>query len=295
MIIEPQSVDPSQAFLNRLLVAVQHGQRLDDPRNAEVLTRWIAIAEAIPDSALQAAIPEALRGLLRQPNLRSGLIRCGIAPSLPLQHESVAPYILSWRRYRAARMAQGHSDGGEAMMMALSALRVEIRDHLETYRPVFDHIAGLDQGYDRAVPDDASLQQRLLAQSFSTTEPAGVSDIAASQPRERRAGSDVVTKALRLYRLHLYTLKEERGDTLDRLPNPRLIAAEFAVESQAATLNALGHGADAVAEAETLLGPSLALIYVTIPTPDDPLPSPPARHQEALPDNIHVFRPRGAL
>lgn len=293
---QPRASDPSRWFLDQLLAAVRHGQRLDDPRNAEVLSRWVKIVAGLPDVALSPAIPEALRGLLRQPNLRGDLIRCGIAPSLLLQHESIAPYILSWRRYEAARLNEGHSNGSPVMKQALQVLQREIRQHLETYRSVFDHIAGLDQTHDRGVTDDASLQQKRLAEfvnlDTATLEPASVGD--------RPSGHDVVSKAFRLYRLHLFSLKEERGESPDRRPYPRLIAAEIAVQSQIATLEALGQGERAESEAFSLLGPTLAALYLadiqwrsaasapadqpTVVTAPDP--------EASLPANVRVFRPR---
>ena len=295
---QPRASDPSRWFLDQLLAAVRHGQRLDDPRNAEVLSRWVKIVTGLPDVALAPAIPEALRGLLRQPPLRGELIRCGIAPSLLLQHESIAPYILSWRHYETARLNDGHSNGSPAMRQALQVLQREIRQHLETYRSVFDHIAGLDQSHDRAVTDDASLQQKRLAE-FVNLDTTSVEAAALS---DRPTGNDVVSKAFRLYRLHLFSLKEERGESPDRRPYPRLIAAEIAVQSQIATLEFLGQGERAESEAHALLGPTLSALYladiqwqpaamrVDISSTADTLSDITA----PLPANVRVFKPRGS-
>jgi len=287
---EPKASDPSRWFLDQLLVAVRHGQRLDDPRNAEVLNRWVTIATGLPDAALLPAIPEALRGLLRQPSLRGDLIRCGISPNLLLQHESIAPYILSWRHYEAARLSDGHSNGSPAMKQALAMLRGDIRQHLATYRRVFEQIAGLDQHHDRSVADDdASLQQKRLAE-FVNIDSASVAPNATGA---RTVNPDVVSKAFRLFRLHLFGLKEERGESPDRRPTARLIAAEIAVQSQIATLEALGHGERAESEAQDLLGPTLSGLYLSDLKCHAMAGAPPPFNDLAeLPANVRLLRPR---
>ncbi len=276
--------DPSRWFLDQLLTAVRHGQRLDDPRNAEVLARWVGIAVGLPDAALIPAIPEALRGLLRQPSLRGDLIRCGISPTLLAQHECIAPYVLSWRAYETARLNEGHSNGSPIMQAALTTLRHEIRQHLARHEAVFEAIAGLDQAVTPAIsPAEASLQQRLLS-AFVDGEP----DHRDATPVRANSGHDVVSKNFRLYRLHLYRLKEERGETVDRRPSPRLVAAEIAVQNQIASLEALGQGPRAESEAHGLLGSQLAALYLTGIAWR--AATPPA--EPPLPDNVRPFRPR---
>ena len=86
-------------FLDRLMASVRHGHRLDDPRNPEILQRWFLICRGLSDSALSLVIPATLRALLRQPEVRERLTEvCGVPDVLHLQHEAIAPYLISYRR-----------------------------------------------------------------------------------------------------------------------------------------------------------------------------------------------------
>lgn len=270
--------DPSRAFLERLLKSVRLGHRLDDPRNVEVLQRWAAICKGLPDSALMQVIPQTLRALLRQDSTAEKLIACGISPHHPLQHEAIAPYVVSYRRYMAAR---GHDPKDEQARRTIEALRAELRALRDQFNMVFDQVAGLEQERERLAAESDSLQQQVLA--------------------ERVRGEDALRRlteardnALRLFRLYLYMLKEERSRLSNDPRRERLLTAEIAVETHAATLEALGARAEVEETALGILGDELFTEYFH--GPEDPTRLPPdlppdlAGEAAEPPSNVHVLR-----
>lgn len=292
------TTDPSKAFLERLLTSIRRRHRLDDPRNVEVLQRWVAICKGLPDQVLMAVVPEALRGLLRNPDVRDGLMACGISPAHPLQHESIAPYVISYRRYMAAR---GEDPRDEQARRTVETLRAELGALREQFNSVFDQIAGLEMERERLSTENVSLQQELLAARLRGDE-------AEKRLAEARA------KAFRLFRLYLFMLKEERTRLSNDPNRERLLTAEIAVETHAATLDALDCQEDAEAQAVEILGPRLfeeyfhgapdpardisstveAMEQAEAIMPEAPQRSQPVAGAEGPPPNVHVLRPRPA-
>ncbi|MFA7430047.1 MAG: hypothetical protein WCZ23_07815 [Rhodospirillaceae bacterium] len=285
---QPAAQDPSRAFLERLMKSVRLGHRLDDPRNVEVLQRWAIICKGLPDNALMQVIPQTLRALLRQDSTSERLIACGISLHHPLQHEAIAPYVISYRRYMAAR---GHDPKDEQARRTIDALRAELRALHDQFNMVFDQVAGLEQERERLAIDNDSLQQQVLA--------------------ERVRGEDALRRlaeardnAQRLFRLYLYMLKEERSRLSNDPRRERLLTAEIAVETHAATLEALGARSEVEDTALGILGEDLFAEYFHGPEnparlpPDmapepDVAPEPEANAkagEEPRPSNIHVLR-----
>jgi FtsZ-binding cell division protein ZapB len=251
--------DQSKAFLHRLVTSIRMGHRLDDPRNVEVLQRWAAICKGLPDNALLEVIPKTLRGLLRQPELSAALTGpCGISAGHPMQHESIAPYIISYRRYQKSR---GVDPKDEKARRAIDGLRCELRALREQFNTVFDQLAGLEQERERLSGENESLQQQVLAERLRGDE------------AERRL-QEARDKAFRLFRLYLFMLKEERSRLSNDPNRERLLTAEISVETHAATLEALGYDAEADAQARDILGDSLFEEYFHgVPSGADPLAS----------------------
>lgn len=234
--------DPSKAFLDRLLTSIRLGHRLDDPRNVEVLQRWAAICKGLPDAALIQIVPQTLRALLRRPEVGERLEQaCGIRASHPMQHEAIAPYLISYRRYMKAR---GNDPANEQARRTIDALRAELRALREQFNQVFDQIAGLEQERERLSAENDSLQQQVLAERMGRE---------AAEKRLEAAKAN----AFRLFRLYLFMLKEERGRRSNDPNRERLLTAEIAVETHAATLEALDAGAEAEAQARDILGDAL--------------------------------------
>lgn len=273
--------DQSKAFLHRLVTSIRMGHRLDDPRNVEVLQRWAAICKGLPDNALLEVIPKTLRGLLRQPELAAALTGpCGISSGHPMQHESIAPYIISYRRYQKSR---GHDPKDEKARRAIDGLRCELRALREQFNTVFDQLAGLEQERERLSEENDSLQQQVLAERLRGDE------------AERRL-KDARDKAFRLFRLYLFMLKEERSRLSNDPNRERLLTAEIAVETHAATLEALGYDNEADEQARDILGDSLFEEYFHgVQSGEDVLASraPSAQAQElAEGGSVHVLHPR---
>lgn len=277
--------DTSELFLERLVEAIHQGHRLDDPRDPEVLNRWGAICRDIPENALPLVIPRTLRGLLRQPDL-GGRLRdvCGISDSLPLQHEAIAPYVISYRRYMAAR---GNDPQNQQAQRTIAQLRADLRTLRREFDHLFDQAAGLEMERERLSAETTSLQQRLLAEQLRADE------------AERRL-TDARARIFRMFRLYLYMLKEERERLSNDPQRERLLTAEIAVETHAATLESLGAHDDAEAQALEILGDPLFTQYFRAPEgtsrlaafsqsaalPDSPAPSGD-RHI-----NVFPLRPR---
>lgn len=240
------SKDPSVVFLQRLLTSVRMGHRLDDPRNVDVLQRWVAICKGLPDTALLSIIPQTLRGLLRQPDLTAQITGpCGISPGHPMQHEFIAPYVISYRRYQKSR---GEDPKDEQARRAIEGLRCELRSLREQFNLVFDQLAGLEQERERLAAENDSLQQQVLAERLRGDD------------AERRL-RDARDKAFRLFRLYLFMLKEERTRLSNDPSRERLLTAEIAVETHAATLEALGSQNEAEQQARNILGEALFSEY----------------------------------
>ncbi len=274
--------DPSKAFLENLLKSVRLGHRLDDPRNMEVLQRWVSICRDIPDGVLTHLIPQTLRSLLRHPSTGVPLReQCGISPHHPLQHEAIAPYVISYRRYMEAR---GHDPKDERAQRTINDLRAELRALREQFNSVFDQIAGLENERERLSRENESLQQRLLAEKMRGDD------------AERRL-EEAREKAFRLYRLYLYMLKEERGRLTNDPRRERLLTAEIAVETHAATLEALGVSGDAERHAREILGETLFAEYFhdTAPEERGALRRPSQEEDAASPAPSGVIRPLRAV
>lgn len=241
MSAKPSHPDPSAAFLDRLLTSARRGHRLDDPRNVEVLQRWVAICKGLPDNALLAIIPQTLRALLRRDTVGEQLRACGISPDHPMQHEAIAPYVVSYRRYMTAR---GSDPKDEQAKRTIDALRAELRALREQFNTVFDQVAGLEMERERLVGENESLQQQVLAERLRGDE------------AEKRLAA-ARDNAFRLFRLYLFMLKEERGRLSNDPNRERLLTAEIAVETHAATLEALGAQDEAESQAREILGDTL--------------------------------------
>lgn len=272
--------DPSRAFLERLLKSVRLGHRLDDPRNVEVLQRWGIICKGLPDNVLMQVIPQTLRALLRQDGIKDRVIACGISPHHPLQHEAIAPYVISYRRYMAAR---GHDPKDEQARRTIDALRAELRALRDQFNMVFDQVAGLEQERERLAVENDSLQQQVLAERVRGDDAL-------------RRLSEARDNALRLFRLYLYMLKEERSRLSNDPRRERLLTAEIAVETHAATLEALGDRETVEETAFGILGEDLFAEYFH--GPEDPARQPPplaapAPAPAATPpvaSNVHILR-----
>lgn len=238
--------DASARFLSRLMTSVRLGHRLDDPRNVDVLERWVAICNGLPDGALLTIIPRTLRALLRQPDTLDQLINvCGVSPHHPLQHESIAPYIISYRRYQASR---GRDPRNEQAKRAIEGLRAELRALRQQFNGVFDQMADLEQERERLTAENEALKAQVQQERSRADE---------AEKRLLTARD----KALRLFRLYLYMLKEERGRLSNDPRRERLLTAEIAVESHAATLEALGFQQEAEDHAHQILGDLLFTEY----------------------------------
>jgi hypothetical protein len=257
------------------------GHRLDDPRNIDVLQRWAAICKGLPDNALLEVIPKTLRGLLRQPELLPGLTGpCGISPGHPMQHESIAPYVISYRRYQKSR---GEDPKDEQARRAIDGLRCELRSLREQFNSVFDQLAGLEQERERLSVENDSLQQQVLAERLRGDE---------AEKRLQAARE----KAFRLFRLYLFMLKEERSRLSNDPNRERLLTAEIAVETHAATLEALGYDAEADEQAREILGETLFEEYfhgAEISGDDVASRTPSADALYQAEGSVHVLHPGG--
>ncbi|MGE4529388.1 MAG: hypothetical protein AB7D00_13565 [Rhodospirillaceae bacterium] len=247
--------DPSMRFLQRLMAALAHGHRLDDPRDSVICRRWVEIVEGIPDGKLFQIIPQTLRGLFRDPEAKARLERCGLRADLPLRVEAIAPYVVSFRRFMAAR--SGTADE-EVTRGVIAGLRLELRRLKRQFDHIFDQAAGLEAERDRLEGENRALKQEVLSLRLERDE------------AQRQVG-EARSKAFRFLRLYLFMLKEElqrrRSDPI------RMVTVEVAIETNLATLEALGWQEQARKSAKEILGTELYAAYFdggAVPEPTDP-------------------------
>lgn len=250
------SADPSVRFLQRLMAAVAHGHRLDDPRDSVICRRWVEIVEGLPDGKLFQVIPQTLRGLFRDPDSRRKLEACGLRADLPLRIEAIAPYVVSFRRFMAARSRPAEDTGREV----IAALRLELRRLKAQFDAVFDQAAAIEAERDRLAGENAALRSEVLSLRLERDE------------AQRQVG-EARSKAFRFLRLYLFMLKEElqrrRQDAI------RMVTVEVAIETNLATLEALGWQDQAQKAAREILGPELYAAYF------DGAPVPEAARRDA--------------
>ncbi len=241
---DPQrsSADPSVRFLQRLMAALAHAQRLDDPRDSVICRRWVEIVEGLPDAKLFQVIPQTLRGLFRDPDARKKLEACGLRADLPLRIEAIAPYVVSFRRFMAARSRPAE----DASREVIATLRLELRRLKTQFDAVFDQAAAIEAERDRLAGVNAQLMSEVLSLRLERDE------------AQRQVG-EARSKAFRFLRLYLFMLKEElqrrRQDAI------RMVTVEVAIETNLATLEALGWQDQAQKAAREILGAELYAAY----------------------------------
>ncbi len=227
--------DASQRFLKRLVMAVTQKHMLDDPRDAVVCRRWVEIVDGIPDGKLFELIPATLRTLFRDPETRDYLEICGLSLRDPMRIQAIAPYVISFRRFMAARSQP--ADAGTHKV--INELRAELRNLKKQFDKVFDQAAEIEAERERLQKENQELQQQVLSLRIERDE-------------AQRRVSDGRSKAFRFLRLYLFMLKEElQRKSHDAI---RLATVEIAIETNIATLEALGWRDQAMSSAREILG-----------------------------------------
>ncbi len=241
----PQVEDPAESFLERLMVAVREGQRLDDPRDMKVLQRWVGIVRNLPDSTIVTLIPGTIRRLFQNRDLAPALAACGLTPDQPMQHDAIAAFVMSYRRFEKRRKAASGESRDRDM---IQNLRDELRALNQQFQAVLDQALKLEEERGRLTEENASLQQQLLATRMEHNH-------------TRRRLADTRQRTFRLFRLYLFMLKEEH----ERRSNDprRLITAEISTETYWATLESLGWEKEAADAARSILGEELFGLYGT--------------------------------
>ncbi len=236
-------LDASARFLQRLMATLTHGHRLDDPRDPVICRRWVEILDGIPDGKLFQIIPGTLRGLFRDPVQRPRLERAGLSADPPLKLEAIAPYVVSFRRFMAARSRPAED---EVTRGVIAGLRLELRRLKRQFDHVFDQAAALEAERERLTAENRELKREVLSLRLERDE-------------AQRLISEARSKAFRFLRLYLFMLKEEwqrrRQDPI------RMVTVEVAVETNLATLEALGWQDQAQKSAREILGPDLYAAY----------------------------------
>ncbi len=263
--------DASARFLQRLMAALAHGHRLDDPRDSVICRRWVEILDGIPDGKLFQIVPETLRRLLRDPAVRPRLERAGIAVGQPMKHEAIAPYVVSFRRFMAARSKPNED---EVTRGVIAGLRLELRRLKRQFDHVFDRAAAIEAERERLAAENRDLKREVLSLRLERDE------------AQRQVG-DARSKAFRFLRLYLFMLKEEwqrrRQDPI------RMVTVEVAIETNLVTLEALGWQDQAQKSAREILGPELYAAYFDGGPAIDrgaPRPAPPRPAAETAPPSF---------
>jgi len=232
----------SQRFLTRLVTAISQGQMLDDPRDSVVCRRWVEITEGIPDIKLFQIIPQTLACMFKDPETKTSLEACGLTRRDPMRLQAIAPYVVGFRRFMAARS----QPADENTRNVIAGLRVELRALKKQFDKVFDQAAEIEAERERLQKENSELQQQVLSLRIERDD-------------AQRRISDGREKAFRFMRLYLFMLKEE----LQRKKHDaiRLATVEIAIETNMATLEALGWKDQAVRSAHEILGKDLYEAY----------------------------------
>jgi len=245
--------DVSKRFLKRFSEAVAQGHALDDPRDSVVCRRWVEIVDGIPDGKLFEIIPATLRILFRDADMREHMEACGLNKRDPMRLQAIAPYVVSFRRFMAARSKPADS----STKSVIAQLRLELRTLKKQFDKVFDQAAEIEAERERLQKENKELQQQVLALRIERDE-------------AQRKISDGRSKAFRFLRLYLFMLKEE----LQRKKQDpvRLTTVEIAIETNMATLEALGWQDQAERSAREILGVELFEAYFDVDVDGNAVP-----------------------
>ena len=123
-------------------------------------------------------------------------------------------------------------------------------------------------------------RERLVAENHELRRE--VLSLRLERDEAQRQVGDARSKAFRFLRLYLFMLKEELQR---RKQDPiRIVTVEVAIETNLATLEALGWQEQAQKTAREILGPELYGAYFDGgPVPEQPTPQPKIRSVEAAP------------
>lgn len=230
-------------FVSRLMAVLESGQELGDPRSAGVIAVWAGVCEGIPDLLLKNIIPGTIRLLFRKPKVAEKLRACGLRESLSLQHESIAPFVIAFRRLQTIR--SGRLLNPEAL---LAETRQELRELNNRFYDILDQAMSLQERATRLEGELAVAREK---------EKEAREEARASKREAALAYNlleDTKAKAMLKLKLALEALREALDKRLNDPDSALVTSASISVQSYYMVLEDLGHGAEAMKLSRKILG-----------------------------------------
>ncbi|MBF0394657.1 MAG: hypothetical protein HQL38_18430 [Alphaproteobacteria bacterium] len=227
----------AQAVAARLAAALETGVKLGDPRASGAIAAWAGICQGVPDETVRQLIPGLIRLMFRNSAMAPKLARAGLREKLELQHESIPPFVLSFRRMQAIRAAGGDFD--PAAMV--SETRRELRELNARFHAVLDEAIRLDEENRRLREQVAGLE---TAVEKSRKEAAASLD----QLEEARA------RALSKLKYALENLRDAQAMRHNDPENSLVAAASVTAQSYFMLCEDLGRGHAAIDMSRRILG-----------------------------------------
>lgn len=238
----------TRTFVTRLLAVAAKGQELGDPRSPGAITAWSEVCDGIPDTMLREMVPGTIRLLFRRDDVGRMLTACGLREGISLQHESIAPYIIAFRRMRAIRCAGGISDP----QALLAETRKELRDLNNRFQAALDEAMRLQEENQRLRKD------LTAAREDATTARADAEKHRKAAVVARNDLEEAAARTLGKLALALQNLKETMDKRLNDPESTLVQSASLSVQSYYMVLEDLGRGADATKLAKRILGEKMA-------------------------------------
>ncbi|MBF0561132.1 MAG: hypothetical protein HQL37_03740 [Alphaproteobacteria bacterium] len=223
-------------FVKRLLAACGEGQNLGDPRSPGTIVAWTVICEGFDDDALKTIIPTAIRLLFRKSDTALRLKTARLYEGVSLQHESIAPYVIAYRRMRAIKRGE-FPDAGRL----LAETRREMRELSDRFHQILNEAIAL-QTQNLGLRKDLS-EARADSERFRKEAQLA-----------RNTLDDAAARALNKLALSLQNLREIL-DMRTNDPNSTLAeSASLTVQSYYMVLEDLGQGDRALKLTKRILG-----------------------------------------
>ena len=233
-------------FVSRLMAVLESGQELGDPRSAGVIAAWSGICDGVPDALLKTLIPGTIRLLFRKPDIAQKLRACGLRESIALQHESIAPFVIAFRRLQTIR--NGLHFDPEAL---LAEARQELRELNKRFYDILDQAQALQEETIRlegALNEARDREKKALEREKASKREAAVA---------YNLLEDTKAKALAKLKLALEALRDALEKRLNDPDSALVSSASLSVQSYYMVLEDLGHGAEALKLSKKILGDKL--------------------------------------
>ncbi|MFN3077576.1 MAG: hypothetical protein ABT940_11965 [Alphaproteobacteria bacterium] len=245
----PPSVPPdAKTFVKRLLTVSGRGQELGDPRSPGAIASWSEVCEGFPDEDLKNMIPTAIRLLFRKEESAARLTACGLRSGLTLQHESIAPYVIAFRRLKVLK--RGGTLDAERL---LAETRRELRELNARFQQALEEAITLRD-------ENQVLRDDLITARTETVKAKAESERYRKEAQTaRNVLDDASGRALNKLALALQNLRDVLNIRVNDPESTLVESAALSVQSYYMVLEDLGHGNDALKLSQRILGDKFSI------------------------------------